>query len=511
MSLERGQKQPKNKKLLHNVFSNYFSRIWSTVVVLIFTPLYIQVLGLEKYGIIAVFTVLQAAILLLDMGITPTITREAARLEGGTRSSQSIHNLFRSIEYLIIIIAVTMVVVVITASSFLAENWLQPKSLTTDMISAAFKIMSLALAFRWLEQVYKAALQGLQDQIWLGGAVAISETIRWGGSYVVLICFSETVNAFFLWQIISSFITITILRHRLFKILPKQDTRPVFVWNEIIEIKKYAIGMFFSSILVFMLTQIDKILVARLLPLSEFSIYMLCATLSNGLLQLINPITIAIFPKMAQYVAQDDCIALQRLFIESSQWMTLVILPTALTMAFFSKDILSLWTGDWIIAQNGMLILALLTTATLLNGLMNVPYMVQLAYGWTSLSIALNAACLVLTLPAMFLLIPRFGGLGAAAVLVALNLSYIIIGGPLMFRKIIRDCRLDWALYSLAIPIVAGLASASLMKLIAPPTSTPLTTIGFVSIAGFFILTAVAGSLPIPRRYFLYQMAKFKV
>jgi hypothetical protein len=170
-----------------------------------------------------------------------------------------------------------------------------------------------------------------------------------------------------------------------------------------------------------------------------------------------------------------------------------------------------MWTGDLKIAQSGMLILSLLVLANLLNGFMNVPYMVQLACGWTSLSIAINATCLVLALPAMYFLIPRFGGVGAAFVLVALNLSYIVIGAPLMFRRILGDSKLDWFVHSLALPAVAGLATVFLIKLLEPAATTLAATIGFLTFAGVSISIAVGVCLPHPRQYILSQIVKFRV
>jgi O-antigen/teichoic acid export membrane protein len=503
--------QKKNTNLLNNVFSNYFSKIWSTIVVLIFIPLYIEVLGLEQFGIIAFFTVLQGAILLLDMGITPTVTREAAKLHSGFRSSESIHNLFRSVDYLVLAVAIAMIVVVLYFSSFIAENWLKSESQSIHTFINAINIMGFVLALRWIEQVYKGAIQGLQDQIWLGVNISVSETLRWGGSYLTLVFLSETVEAFFLWQMFSSFLNVLILRFRLFKILPKIKTKPFFDWNEILNIKSYAAGMFASSILVFLLTQIDKIIVSKESTIAVFSIYMICSTLSNGLLQLINPINIAIFPKMTQFHEEKKFTDIKKLFIVSSQWMTLIILPISLVLIFFARDILFMWTGNLKIAQSGMLILSLLVLANLLNGFMNVPYMVQLAYGWTSLSIAINAACLVLALPAMYFLIPRFGGVGAAFILVVLNLSYIVIGAPLMFRRILGDSKLDWFVHSLALPAVAGLATVFLIKLLEPAATTLAATIGFLSFAGVSISIAVGVCLPHPRQYILSQIVKFRV
>jgi hypothetical protein len=51
---------------------------------LAFIPLYIKYHGIEAYGLIGLFALLQAWLGLLDMGMTPILGREMARFTGGT-------------------------------------------------------------------------------------------------------------------------------------------------------------------------------------------------------------------------------------------------------------------------------------------------------------------------------------------------------------------------------------------------------------------------------------------
>ena len=62
-------------------------------MMLFFIPLYIKYLGIEAYGLIGIFALLQAWLALLDMGMTPTLSREMARFTGGAHDAQSIRDL----------------------------------------------------------------------------------------------------------------------------------------------------------------------------------------------------------------------------------------------------------------------------------------------------------------------------------------------------------------------------------------------------------------------------------
>ena len=68
--------------LKRNLVANYAGQAWSAVMGLAFIPVYIHYLGVEAYGLIGLFAVLQAWLALLDMGLTPTLAREMGRYTG---------------------------------------------------------------------------------------------------------------------------------------------------------------------------------------------------------------------------------------------------------------------------------------------------------------------------------------------------------------------------------------------------------------------------------------------
>jgi O-antigen/teichoic acid export membrane protein len=52
-----------------------------------FIPLYIKYLGIEAYGLIGVYAILQAWLGLLDMGMRPALGREMARFTSGAHDA----------------------------------------------------------------------------------------------------------------------------------------------------------------------------------------------------------------------------------------------------------------------------------------------------------------------------------------------------------------------------------------------------------------------------------------
>ena len=137
--------------LKRNLIANYLGQIWKGVMALGFLPLYIHYIGIESYGLIGLFGVVTVWLNLLDMGMTPTLSREMARFTGGEHTTESIKDLLRSIEIVTFIIAALIALILALGSEWLASSWLQSKDLPIATVSDAFRIMGLVSALRFLK------------------------------------------------------------------------------------------------------------------------------------------------------------------------------------------------------------------------------------------------------------------------------------------------------------------------------------------------------------------------
>ena len=109
--------------LRRNVLANFLGQAWGAAMALAFLPLYVQYLGIEAYGLIGLFGALQAWLMLLDAGMSPTLGREMARFTAGARTVQSIRDLLRSLEIVGVIVACTIGAWLWAASGWLARDW----------------------------------------------------------------------------------------------------------------------------------------------------------------------------------------------------------------------------------------------------------------------------------------------------------------------------------------------------------------------------------------------------
>src|ERR1035437_5965996 len=129
--------------LKRNVVANYFGQGWSALMSLAFVPLYIRYLGIESYGLIGIFALLQAWLALLDIGMKPALGREMARFTAGAHNSQSIRDLARSIELIEPPMAGGFALAILPASGWLPSHGVTPKTLPVEVVAQAFAVMGV--------------------------------------------------------------------------------------------------------------------------------------------------------------------------------------------------------------------------------------------------------------------------------------------------------------------------------------------------------------------------------
>jgi len=400
--------------------------------------------------------------------MTPTLNREMARFTAGAHSPQSIRDLLRNLEFICFGLAGVTALAVWGASGYIANSWVKNKLLANETVANAFAIFAIVFALRFCESIYRSSLFGLQRQVWFNAVNAALATIRHGGAACLLIWFSPTLNTFFIWQATISLTTVFVLSLKVYSILPQSQHAAKFSKEALVGIWKFASGMLSITVLTLLLTQVDKLLLVRLLTLETFGYYTLAATVAGILTMIISPIEQSIYPRMVELSTLKDKTGLVALYHQSAQLITVLMIPPVMLLGFFAQGIVFMWSGDVHLAIHTAPIISILVLGTFLNGLMHMPYLLQLAHGWTGLTVKINFIAVLILVPALFWVVPRFGAVGAAWVWVILNLGYILIGIQLMHCKLIPNEKWRWYIADLGLPIAASVGIILMASLFRP-------------------------------------------
>lgn len=487
-----------------NIIANFAGSGWTALLGLVLIPVYIRFLGIEAWGVIGIFTSLQTLAYLLDLGLSATLNREMARLSLHQDNAQEMRDLVRTFELIYFGFAVAIGTTVFALAPLIAHQWINSNQLSPDTITNAIRLIGLAIVFQWPFVLYSGGLLGLQRQVLLSGVTASIATIRGVGAALVLWQFSNTLQAFFVWQILVSLLQSCLAGWLLWHSLPHAGRRPSFQGELLRKRWRFAAGMSGIIVVAIIVRQIDKVILSRLLSLEMFGYYVLGSSVATSLYLMAVPLFYAVYPKFTQLVTLDDRDGLKELYHHSCQLMSVVILPISIVVAFFSKEILFLWTGNATTVEHTHLILSILVIGTALTGLMQLPYALQLAHGWTKLAFYLNVVLALMLAPSIVLMVRLYGVAGAAWIWVLLNVGLALVSIQLMHRRLLKGERWRWYFEDVGLPLAVSVGTALLCLLIVPTGGTRIQLLTFLAGATLFVAGSTFLAVPVTRAALLH-------
>lgn len=427
-----------------NIVANFIGNIWSTLIGLIFVPVYIRFIGMEAYGLLGLFATLQAVLSLLDMGLSTTLNREVARYAGMRGDKQYINNLTFTLERIYISISVITGLVLVIVSWFFATQWVNTEKLSDNTVILAFVLMAVNFACQFPVSLYQGGLLGLQRQVTMNVIMGGISTVKAIGAVLILWLISPSITAFLTWQLCLSICQFFLLRKYLWKYLPPGTVRPFFDKSSLRTSGRYAAGIMSISILSVVLTQSDKIIISKIVKLTEFGYYTLATTISTSLNMALFPVISAVFPRMTELVNNENRSDFVRLFHRSSQLIALLIMPLSISLFIFSNDIILGWTRNPTIAQNAGPILKFLVIGTGINSLMTIPYQYTLAIGWLRYGLRVNVVSIFVFLPFIIFAAYNYGAIGGAMMWMILNIGFFIFAMLYLFSRKLSEEKWKW-------------------------------------------------------------------
>ena len=447
-------------RLKLNLLANFAGTGWSALMGLAFVPIYVRLMGIEAFGLVGFFVTLQAALQILDFGLSPTMNREMARYRADPAKATEARDFVRTLEVGYWAVGVGIGVLVVIVAPFIATHWIKVTALPINVVQHAVMAMGVLAALQWPLSFYQGGLLGLQRQVVLNGLQIVMSSLANGGAALILWRISPTIGAFFAWRIIVAGIQVGLTTWVLWRSLPASGGAPHFKPLLFWRIWRFAAGMSGIGISAVILTQLDKIILSKLLSLELFGYYTLAGVVVAAMTMVAGPIFNAVFPLFSSLVATRSDEMLIRMYHRSCQLMAVLVLPVAVVIALFSFELFRVWTGSAETARHAAPIASVLVIGSALNSLMVVPFALQLAHGWTSLGVRLNVLLIVVLIPTLFVLTARYGPVGAAGGWVMSQAIYLLIGAPLTHRRLLKDEGVRSFIQDVGLPLIAAVLIA---------------------------------------------------
>jgi len=436
-----------------NIIANFIGRFWNSIIGIVFLPVYINFIGIESFGLIGIFAMIQTVLGFLDMGLSTTLNRELASNSANPDNTDEINNLVFSLERIYFSIALVTGILLAVLSWFFAINWVNSEHLSPLTIKTAFVLIAFNFVFQFPGSLYQGGLMGLQKQVRLNIIVSFISTIKAIGAVLILWLVSPTIEAFVIWQLALSVTQLLLLRKSLWDNLPAGSRPKHFDFGVIKKKGRYALGIMSSSILAIILTQSDKIILSKIIKLSEFGYYTIATTIAGVLSMMLFPVANAIFPRLTELISRKEKNEMLRIFHQSSQLIALIIVPLSLSLFIFSDSIILAWTRNTEIAKNGGPILKFLVLGTMMSSLMTIPYQYTLSVGWVRFGINISIAAIIVFLPLIFFAAYNYGAIGTSFIWMLLNAVYLVFAMQYLFSRQLQSEKGKWYLQDVARPL----------------------------------------------------------
>ena len=483
--------------LKRNILANYVSQIYIMAIGIVMVPLYVWYMGVEAYGLVGFFALLQAWFQLLDIGLTPTMARETARFQGGATDALSLRRLLRALEGIFIGMAALGGAAMMMGSGAIAHSWLKVQQLPLAEVQTAILLMAVIVALRWVCGLYRGAINGFERFVWLGAFNSVIATAR----FVLVIPFFLLVGVrptdFFSFQLVVAIVEIVVLVTQTYRLLPKvaAGQRIPWQWQPLRGVLKFSLTIAFTSSVWVLVTQTDKLVLSKLLPLTEYAYFTLAVLMASGVMIVSGPISGALLPRLTRLNAEGDEAGLIRLYRNATQVVGVIAIPVALVLAFFAEPVLWAWTGNVDIARQAAPVLTLYALGNGVLALAAFPYYLQFAKGDLTLHLIGNALFVVLLIPALIWATWRYGMIGAGYAWLGANTAYFLFWIPKVHRRFVKGLHTKWLLQDVGSIVLLTVVGAVLAQALWTwPLSRGSVVLGIISVGIGLVVAAAVGS-----------------
>ena len=434
--------------MFKNIIANYIGKVWGIISVFFFTPFYIKILGIEAYGVINFYSVILTIMYFADAGLSLTLNREMSRND----DKKYLGDMLFTIERLYLVICLFIFVSITLFSKIIAENLMNSQTIPTKDLRIYIIIMGLSVAFQLFTTLENSGLWGLEKQV-LSNGIQVSSGIFRSAIILVPLYFYPSLLTFFIWQALVNITFFLVARYNLWRFV-KSNSIPKFDINILKSVGRFAGGMMLMAIISSVSSQIDKLVIVKMLSLKQFGYYSLAGVLSQVPVIIISPILLAILPKMVKYSEMKNKENMKKLFHVYSCLLSSIATSGALVIFLFTKDFILIWTHDVNIANT----IEYVTKTLLLGGVFlsfqYMPYHLAIANGHTKTTINFNILSLILIIPILFFLVSKFGLIGATfSWLVSNIIASFYLGYSLINKFLLHEFN-KWLFYDTIIPLI---------------------------------------------------------
>lgn len=360
-----------------NAASSFLALAWLSLLSIVTIPVYIRLLGVSEWGLVAACASLQILSNFIDAGFSQIVPRWAAQEAQNPERLRQHVNLFRR---LYLGLGLAMFGVLQASADYLAHHWFQVPPGRGDALELAIRIVSFQFLFQFVNNLHIGLWHGLQRQVLANVRACGFGTLKHVAALLALLAGAQQAWVYALAFACVACIEVCVNAVSVRRMIGTESVAATGNKVALAPLLK-EVSVLSGAILVGLLvSQLDRIILSRTVDVASFGIYTVVATLALAFLQLQAPVTRAYFPVIVRDIQTNGRVSghhMKRMLVGTLLTSTL---PALLACALAPK-ILELWLHDPNVVKLGTTPLQFLLLAMALNSLYGCIYQVIIAKG----------------------------------------------------------------------------------------------------------------------------------
>jgi O-antigen/teichoic acid export membrane protein len=421
-----------------NVIANYASFAYVAGISLAVMPLLHQELGSEYFGLIGIHVLLTNILGLLDLGFSTTVSRECAVHRNNPKSAGILPHIIRVTGFFFHAAAGILIFGFIALPDSITLQWLSTDQIPPESARGYLLLILLSITIRWVSGLYRGVINGFESQITTSIINALSATLRFPVAYALILQSNEPTITYFRFQIL-----IVLIEYVLLYLISRKLTchiHPATLDSAGFKKLFYRIISLSASISILTIvttlyTQIDKIILAKILPLAQYGDFSLILVATTGIASLAGPISTALIPRLTNLTANRNAPQVFDEYIKSQKILLMLMLPCGMSCIFLAPRILFAWTGNVQFSTDMAAIFGVYAMGNVIWVISALPGYLKYAAGEMNFLLKYNLALLLVYAPSALLMGLKFGPIGAGVAWLVVNALALLVSHATIHRK----------------------------------------------------------------------------
>lgn len=333
--------------IVNSTIINFINLAIYFMVSLVMTPIILNRVGTVQYGLwvfLGIFSI-TGYFSMLDLGMQGTAIKYIAEYSAH-KDKEGLNQVINSVFFFFMIVGVIAGLVIFIFNYFFLRHLFNISPEYLRVVTFLVNLIAISFLYKFPTMGFAAVIEGMKRYDLLR-IVSISITILTNIIYVLFLTFESGIWFLMVVMLVGSFVLMLAYFLISLRLLPSGIIINPFSFKTRIFRKMFSMSskLFLSRLVGLAFNNTDKILIGIFLTMTLMTDYDIINKIHLIVLTIMSLMNQAIIPFTSSLNAQNNQVAIQKLFLKGTKYAILVTFPALIFFMIMSREFLSLWVG----------------------------------------------------------------------------------------------------------------------------------------------------------------------